>query len=186
VRLFIAVFPPPEVQAAAAGAIESLRRPGDGVSWVRRENLHYTMRFMGELGEDGARRAGEAVARGAGPHTAFDAALGGLGAFPDARRARVLWIGLSEGGDALVALARSIEESLRLRGFGRADRPFAAHLTLGRVRDREQDWSERLAAGKPGPARFRVARVQVVQSTLSPKGSIYRVVSEATLASNEG
>ena len=60
-RLFFAVFPPPEVQRAAFALEESLRRPGDGVSWVKLENLHYTLRFLGELGESGLRRAAAAA-----------------------------------------------------------------------------------------------------------------------------
>ena len=182
-RIFLAVFPPAEVQSAAAEVIERLRRPNDAVSWVERENLHFTVRFLGELGESGAGRAAEAAREGAADHRAFEAALGAPGAFPSAKRSRVLWLGLAEGAEPLVALARSVEQTLVRRGFDRADRPFTAHLTLGRVRDREQDWSERLIGPAPEPAvRFPVERVVVVQSTLSPKGSIYQVRAEAPLA----
>ena len=138
-RLFLAVFPPPGVQRAAYAAIEALRRPGDGVSWVKPENLHYTMRFLGEVGEDGARRAADAATESAAKSRRFDAALGPLGAFPSARRARVIWVGMSEGAEALVALARDLDRALEKRGFGGADKPFSAHLTLGRVRDPHTD-----------------------------------------------
>ena len=87
-RLFLAVFPPEPVQRAAFAAIEALRRPGDGVSWVKRENLHYTMRFLGEVGEDGARRAAEAAAEAAARSRAFPAALSGLGRLSRARSGR--------------------------------------------------------------------------------------------------
>ncbi len=60
-RLFLAVFPGAAVQRAAHAAGEALRKPGDGVSWVKQENLHYTMRFLGDVGADGARRAAEAA-----------------------------------------------------------------------------------------------------------------------------
>ncbi|HEY3215868.1 MAG TPA: RNA 2',3'-cyclic phosphodiesterase [Candidatus Eisenbacteria bacterium] len=182
-RLFLAVFPPAEVQSVAAQVIERLRRPHDLVSWVKRENLHFTLRFLGELGESGAGRAAEAAIGAAADHRAFEVALGVPGAFPSAKRARVLWLGLVHGAEPLVALARSVEQALVRRGFDRADRSFTAHLTLGRVRDREQDWSERLTGPAPEPtARFIVERVVVVESTLSPKGSIYRVRAEAPLA----
>ncbi len=182
-RIFLAVFPSAEAQEAAARVIERLRRPGDGVSWVKRENLHYTVRFMGELGESGLARVTEAARAGAVGHPRFEAALGATGAFPNPRRARVLWLGLTEGGEALVSLARAVEQALRGRGFDRADHAFTSHLTLGRVRQRDQDWSERLAAVSAEPtARFMVDRVLVVQSTLSPRGSIYQVRAEAGLA----
>jgi 2'-5' RNA ligase len=182
VRIFLAVFPSPEAQDAAARAITRLRAGDDGVSWVKRDNLHYTLRFMDELGESGLARVTEAAREAASDHPAFTAALGAAGAFPNPRRARVLWLGLSQGGEALVALARSVEQALRRRGFDPADRAFTSHLTIGRVRQRDQDWSARLegAAVDPSPP-FAVDRVSVVQSTLHPKGSIYQVRAEAML-----
>lgn len=180
-RIFLGIFPPEEVQAAAADLIERLRRPGDGISWVKRENLHFTIRFLGELGESGAERAAEAAREAASGHHAFEVMLGVLGAFPNPRRARVLWLGPRDGAAPLEAVADSIEATLRRKGFDRADRRFSAHLTLGRVRERDQDWTERLAATSTTPARFRVDRVLVVHSRLSPKGSIYTVRAEAPL-----
>jgi 2'-5' RNA ligase len=186
-RIFVAVFPAAEAQEAAAAVIDRLRQPGDGVSWVKRENLHYTLRFMGDLGTSGLGRVTDAAREGAHGHASFTAALGAAGAFPNPPRARVLWLGLSEGGEALAALARSVEQSLRQKGFDRADRPFKSHLTLGRVRDRDQDWTERLdGVAAASSARFVVNRVVVVQSTLSPQGSIYQVCAEALLASEAG
>lgn len=191
-RIFLAVFPPLATQEAAARVIERMRRPGDSVSWVKRENLHYTIRFLGDLGEDGARRAAEAAVEAAAAHRAFDARLGNLGAFPNARRARVLWLGLAEGAEPLVALAHSVEQALRQRGFDRADKPFAAHLTVGRVREPSRDWGPLLAgagaalAAEGEPTRFRVDRVLVVHSQLSPKGSIYTPRAEAPLLSPMG
>lgn len=179
-RLFLAVFPPPGAQAAAARACEALRSPGDGVSWVRRENLHYTLHFLGELGADGARRAAEAAGEAASDHRPFGAALGAFGCFPSARRARVLWVGLAAGDEPLRLLAASLDAALARRGFGRADRPFEPHLTVGRLRA-PADWLDRMVAARAVGARFTVDRLQLVKSTLSPGGSRYEVVSEAPL-----
>ncbi len=179
-RVFLAVFPPPETQARALGVIEALRRPGDMVSWVKRENLHYTLRFLGEIGEDGARRAADAAREAAAAHAAFAGVLAAPGAFPNARRARVLWLGMGEGADAFRALAHSLEDALARRGFEREGRPFAPHLTIGRVRA-DADWTAALAAVPPVDASFPIERIVVVKSTLSPRGSRYDVLAEAPL-----
>ena len=183
-RIFLAVFPPEAVQGAVFAAAGALKKPGDGVSWVKRENLHYTLRFMGELGADGARRVGEAADVAAKAGAAFTAALGPLGAFPNARRARVLWAGMTEGAERLTALARALEAALARNGFDQADHPFSAHLTIGRVRDPRADWTERLEAVRvdPAAARFTVDRLCVMESRLSPKGSTYTVRHEARLS----
>src|SRR5260221_12027763 len=99
-RIFVAVFPPVRVQRAAAATIEALRRPNDGVSWVKPDNLHFTLRFIGEVGADGARRVGESARAAAAGSAAFDVALGGLGAFPNPRPAPVLWPRPSPGARA--------------------------------------------------------------------------------------
>lgn len=180
-RIFLAVFPSAEAQGSAADMIERLRRPGDGVSWVKRENLHYTLRFMGELGESGLERVTAAATEAATRHRPIEAVMGGPGAFPNAPRARVLWLGLSQGGDPLAALATSVEQALRGRGFDQADRPFTPHLTIGRVRQRDQDWSQRLADAGAASASFVIDRIAVVQSTLSPGGSRYELRAEPRL-----
>jgi 2'-5' RNA ligase len=128
-----------------------------------------------------------ATREGATDRPAFGATFGTPGAFPDARRARVLWLGLSQGAETLSALAGALEQALLARGFPAAERAFSPHLTLGRVRRPERDWGARLgevAAGlEDGWAPpFTVDRVAVVHSTLSPGGSIYRVCAEAALA----
>jgi 2'-5' RNA ligase len=183
-RIFLAVFPPPETQTLAHDVIGSLRSPGDGVSWVKRDNLHYTLRFLGEIGDDGLRRVGAAAEEAAAAVPRFEARLGGLGAFPNARRARVIWIGLEEGDEPFARLAKALDAALAKRGFDPEGRAFTAHLTLGRVRDPGRDWAPRLAAptltaGSPA-ARFAVDRLLVVESRLDPRGSVYteRVVAE--------
>ncbi len=181
-RLFLAVFPPPEVQQQVWEAASPLRARDVPVSWTRADNLHYTLHFLGELGEDGARRAGEAAREAVTGHGAYELALGGFGAFPSPQRARVLWIGASRGGEALEALSGSLEQALRHQGFPRADRPFKAHLTIGRPRVPGEDWSAALGAVDQGAiAAFRVERLVLVRSQLSPKGSIYSPMIEALL-----
>ena len=180
-RLFVAVFPPPAVGAAVMNIVDALRARGDRVAWVKRENLHYTLRFLGEVGEDAAEAAGDAAREVAVAHAAFDAALTTPGAFPHAASARVLWLGMGEGAEPLRALARSLEDALTARGFARAEQPFTPHLTIGRMRT-DADWTARLAAAPAVDARFRVESLALVRSTLAPGGSRYERLAEPSLA----
>ena len=186
-RLFLAVFPPKETQALAASAIEKLRKPGDGVSWVRPANLHYTMRFIGDVDEDGARRVADAAREAAAAHSEFGVALGPPGAFPTAKQARVIWLGVNHGNEPFAQLAHTLEQSLVKRGFEPEEREFSAHLTLGRVRE-PKDWTATLvtAAAPEGPAaRFAVSAIAVVESQLASGGSIYSVREAAKLREKE-
>ncbi|MFN8587923.1 MAG: RNA 2',3'-cyclic phosphodiesterase [Candidatus Eisenbacteria bacterium] len=181
-RLFFAVFPPPEAQVAAARASDALRatRGGNSVSWVRRDNLHFTLRFLGEQDDAGFAAAESALRDAARSQAACSLALGGLGAFPNAKRARVLWAGLTSGEAELRKLSKALESALGKHGFAPSDHDFEPHLTLGRVRT-PADWSERLAKTPAPTARFRVDKLLLVQSVLAPGGSKYDVVAEAKL-----
>ena len=186
-RVFLAVFPPRAALALAFRTAESLRflAQEPGVSWVKSENLHYTLRFIGEIGEDGARRVAEAAREAARGMAPFQALLGEAGGFPSPRGARVLWIGLAEGADPMRELAKRLESALAKRGWERERQPFKPHLTIARVRQPGFDWSEPIRvtgslAGEP-KARFEVSAIACVDSTLSPQGSIYRVYETARL-----
>lgn len=180
-RLFLAIVPPPAVQRAAFAVTRALREDGDGVAWVKQENLHFTLRFLGEVGDSALGDVARAAREAAAAHAAFAAALGAAGAFPNARRARVLWIGLAQGAESMRALADSLADALERRGFAKEERPFSSHLTIGRVRDSREDWTERLKdeAVDPAAAGFRVDRISLVKSQLARGGSIYTVMDEA-------
>ncbi len=175
-RTFLAVFPPDP----ALDAIEALRsrlEPGlDGLRWTGRANLHFTLRFFGDLVPAEAARAGEVLAAVAAGVVPFDLELAGLGVFPGWTRPRVLWVGCGAGGAVLEALARTLDRGFCDAGLGGADKPFRAHLTLARWRDpRGADGKAARAAveGADAPARFSVTEASVVRSVLGPGGSTY-------------
>lgn len=180
-RLFIAVFPPAEIQTAAYRASDPLRPGHDAVAWVRRDNLHYTMRFLGDVDEAAAAEASAAMREAAASRPKFGAALGGFGAFPSAKRARVLWIGMIQGAEPMRLLASGLDAALTRHGFDAADESFEPHLTVGRVRA-PGDWTGRLLDAPTVEARFQVERVQLVKSELGDGGSRYETMEEAALA----
>jgi len=180
VRLFIAFFPPPEVQLLAYRAADPLRPGHDAVAWVKKESLHYTMRFLGDVDDKSAERAAEAMREAAASRARFGAALGGFGAFPSAKRARVLWIGMLQGAEPMRLLASALDQALMKKGFEPADEDFEPHLTVGRVRA-PGDWTTRLLDAPTVEARFQVNALQLVKSVMAPGGSRYEKLAEAAL-----
>ena len=172
-RLFVAVFPPPEVQRALNEAARSLI-PNNAFRLTAPERIHLTLKFLGDVsGEDLDRTVG-ALAPLSDDREPFDAATGDFGVFPSARRARVLWAGVGEGSEALGALARDVEALLEGVGFGREVRPYVPHLTLGRARrpvgfDPED-------ARLPG-LRFAVREVRLVESRPEGGGVTYSTLA---------
>jgi len=153
--------------------VDRLRPLAPGVAWVAAGNLHLTLKFLG--GVDAARLAAlePALARAAG-RPPFDLDVHGLGAFPSRTRARVLWAGAGAGEAEAAALAARVDEALATLGFPPETRPFAAHVTLGRVR--EPRANPRLAAALDPHVPFgrqRVAHLSLMRSDLSPKGARY-------------
>lgn len=130
-RLFVAVDLPPDVKAAAGTVIERLRPVAPEAKWVPEENLHVTIAFLGEtpLVEE----ISAAVDSAAASLRPFSSALNGLGTFPSARRARVVWLAL-DGEPGYGAVAAAVWRELRPLGFEPEGRAFAAHLTIARLR----------------------------------------------------
>jgi len=175
-RLFFALPVPAEVQNRLRSVLEAARQAGgEGVSFTRSEQLHFTLAFLGEQPRpDEALAAGELL-RDTRP---FEIALAGVGAFPNTARPRVLWLGVSDGAAALMDAAERLRAALRQRGFQLEDRKFRAHLTIGRVRPRgERLAKQALAAVKPVEfARWTAQEASLVQSVLGRDGATHTVM----------
>ena len=130
-RVFVAFFPPPEVQRALAAAAGLL--PTDAFRLTAPERVHLTLKFLGEVQPEDLTRVGSALKRIGQHGEPFDAAVSGFGVFPSARRARILWAGIGRGAEGFGSLARAVEDLLEPEGFAGEDRPLVPHLTLGRA-----------------------------------------------------
>ncbi len=182
VRTFVALLIPKDWAEYLGRVEQDLASRMSGLSWVKPENLHFTLRFLGDLGDSGVTRAGGAVERGAGEARAFQARLGSLGGFPSLDRPRVLWAGLAEGGEGAVDLARAVNEALRRDGFGPPDKPFRPHLTLARVREGARGMDAlRGYAPPPPPGDAVLERVALMKSDLHPAGARYTPLVEVRL-----
>ncbi len=125
----------------------------------------------------------DAVREAAARHAPFALALARPGVFPSWRAPRVLWVGLDGAVDALRALAADVEGALRDAGFGAADKPFAPHVTLGRMPSPATgfDWRAAVERVEVAPVTFDVREVATVQSVLDPRGAVYTRRGSAAL-----
>ena len=178
-RAFVAVFPPPEVRKSLADAARRLPINGN-VRFTAPANVHLTLKFLGDVPEDDLGRVVQALESLREGHAPFEASISGFGAFPSARRARILWAGIGEGSERLIALSRHVEELVRPLGFEREDRPYHPHLTLGRARGRPVTLQE---AGISAPVTgFLVDQVDLVQSVLGSAGATYSTLAAYPLS----
>ena len=137
-RLFLAINLPADVRREILGATAALRATAPALSWVEESKLHLTLKFLGEQDESVVERVARAVDLVAYGHRAFDMRLGGIGAFPGFRRARVIWMGIA-GEPKLELLHHDVEVACEELGFEVEGRAFRPHLTLARAADRVRD-----------------------------------------------
>jgi 2'-5' RNA ligase len=179
-RSFVAVEIPADMQSALACSTASLQKvlPKPLIRWVAPQNIHLTLKFLGDVSPANLERLAEALKLEAGTHETFSMSVGGLGAFPTPRRARIIWIGL-EAPAALVALLHGVEAVAAMLGYASEDRPISPHLTIGRVGQKVSGADlqriraalEETMVGALGTVR--VDAVHIFKSDLQPGGSVY-------------
>lgn len=176
-RTFVAVFPPPEIreEILAAARLLPLR---DRVRWVKPENFHLTLTFLGDVQEENLNGVYAALGKVCAHHAPFDIELSGLGAFPSARRAQILWVGVGEGSGQLRSLAGDLGTALASLGFESESRPYMPHLTLGRIRGRPARLE--LPSDIDG-FEFGADSIELVKSSLDPEGANYKVLGTFAL-----
>jgi RNA 2',3'-cyclic 3'-phosphodiesterase len=187
-RLFVALEPPDAVRRRIAALAAEVRRASgraaDEVRWVPPENVHLTLQFLGAVPEPRVADVAAAVVAAAAESRSLVLAVKGAGGFPNARRPRVVWIGLESDVAALLALVASLGRRLAPLGFAPETRPFSPHLTIGRARDGSgaAGLGGALAAAAQGDAvAWRAVDVVLFESHLSQKGPRYEVAARAPL-----
>lgn len=186
-RIFLAINLPAAERRAIHEATSALRDAAAAVAWVAEAKLHLTLKFLGAQPAAAveALRATLAPAMMAAPAPALS--IGGLGAFPDLAKPRVVWMGV-EADAKLELLHHDIESVCGALGYEMEGRAFRPHITLGRVRDELAPEAARaLAAAARGVhhrARCGARSVEIMESTLAASGSAYRTV--ASLRLHEG
>ncbi len=176
IRSFLAIELPPAITKGLERVQGDLKRSHADVKWVEPSRIHLTLKFFGNIDEGACDEIMDAVAKASSGVKPFTLVVKGLGAFPNTRNPRVIWLGIEDGGGALKPLKRAIDERLGEIGYPREEREFKAHLTLGRARSGKGrtellDRMEGLYHTVLG--EFLVERLVLFKSDLKPTGPMY-------------
>jgi 2'-5' RNA ligase len=186
-RAFIAIEIPHTIQQAVQQATSTLRAElGAFVRWVSPENIHLTLKFLGDVSPTQVDLLTQTLRAEADSVPAFQIHVGGLGSFPNVKRARVLWIGVQAPAE-MDALSRGIESACARLGYETEKFGFSPHLTIGRVRqdvspaDIQKIRRALEAATIDSLGTARVDSVQLFKSDLKSGGAVYTKLFSAPL-----
>ena len=177
IRAFLAIEPADEVLAAIARLQEKLRKEISGkISWTRPQGNHLTLKFFGSIDLADVENISAAVKKQAAAAAPLVLKVEKMGVSPDLRKPRVLWVGIAGDSEKLILLQNKLEADFEVLGFPRENRPFRAHLTLGRIKDARTAAGIEAAIKKHGnftAGEFPVNELILFQSKLTPQGAIY-------------
>lgn len=186
IRAFLAINLDPQVLERIYDAIDDLKTRIPAIRWVSKANLHLTVKFLGNVEEAQIEPIGAALAAALRPFPRFAINAKGLGVFPDLRRPKILWVGLT--GNKLAQLAATVESALLPLGFALEKRSFTPHLTIGRWRQFDrlpltlkqelEHWRRYEFGGST------VDQVILFQSVLNPEGAVYTRLQTVALKSD--
>jgi 2'-5' RNA ligase len=186
-RVFIAIDIGEQIRKALARLQDELRGRADikksDVKWVNPDNIHLTLKFLGEIKDEQVVDVCKITENVAGRHGGFELNVESVGHF-GGKNARVLWVGMGQNCEKLLQLQQDLEQQLDLAGWPRENRKFSGHLTLCRVRNAKA--GVRLAQLAKEYEDFKLGTAQadsvsVYQSQLMPQGPIYTVLGKYEL-----
>ena len=189
-RAFIALSLDEPTRAAVAAEIDRLRPLSRAVAWVPSQNLHLTLKFLGDQSDGRLAEALLGIEEAAAGRAPFALTLYGLGAFPGIEQPRILWVGVTEGAREIRALQSEVEAALDRRQFAPESRPWHPHLTIGRVFDprrwrRDASPALRESIARAATTRFgtfEISHVALMRSDLHPSGARYSELHVVSLA----
>lgn len=186
-RTFIAIELPKEIKGRLAELQEGLEASGADVKWVKTENIHLTLKFLGEIDNKRLDKITAIIDSVAKDKKSYLVRIGSVGAFPKINSPRVIWVGLQEGDAETKAITEELEEKISKTGIPKEKREFSSHITIGRTRsglniEKLVQGLEILAADFGGETlEFPVKKITLYKSTLTSSGPIYEILKEASL-----
>ena len=182
VRSFIAIELPQQVRRQVAALQRELRVTKPKVSWTREDKLHLTLKFFGDVEQRKMNRLKATLQELATEVTGFQFKIAGVGLFPNARKARILWLGVEDPRDRLNDLYEKIRKQLINFDFSEENPKFKAHLTIGRVRaSLSRDFVLNFLATRFEGGMITVNEFVLMQSELRTSGAVYTPLARIAL-----
>ena len=184
IRSFIAVELPDDVLSAVSRVQGQLKSYGFRTKWVRPANIHVTLKFLGDIDSGTIDAIASAMASAAERCAPISLSAKGIGVFPNTKRPRVLWVGLTGDVNLLIDLQRKLDDRLSDIGFAKERRSFKGHLTLGRFKDRvnSSEITRALTEFEDFETQAFVARELILfKSELRPTGAVYSKLERISL-----
>jgi 2'-5' RNA ligase len=179
-RAFIAIETPAIVRDRVSRIIEAGKAKQMSIKWVAYENLHITLKFLGEISDTAKDDIIPVIAETVAPVPRFMVQVSGIGCFPGPRQPRVLWAGVIQGGDSMITIAENLDRNLVRFGCKIEEKKFHPHLTFGRVKTFCP--VDDILKHDLHTDAFMVDRITLFKSTLRPEGPKYDPVRIFTLA----
>lgn len=187
-RTFIAIELPREIKSFLAELQNKLKESGADVKWVEPQNIHLTLKFIGEIDENKLDQIARIIENVAQDKKTFSICLSSIGAFPKIDYPRIIWIGIDDKGDTETKqIAEELEDNLTKIGIPKEGRLFSSHITIGRTRSTQnrnklaQEMKNLMNISGQENLKFAVTKIILFESNLTPKGPIYKVLKEASL-----
>ena len=184
IRTFIAIELPGNIISSIRKVQEGIKSYGFKVRWVRPENIHLTLKFLGNINEADTEKIGRAIFDAVKEYPPISLAAKGIGVFPEVKRPRVIWVGITGQVEPLIGMQKTLDDKLEAIGFPKENRPFKGHLTLARVKGKidSKRLSEAMKEFQEFEAEpFTADQIILFKSELKPTGSVYTKLLSASL-----
>jgi 2'-5' RNA ligase len=179
-RLFIGVWLSKVMKEEVLEYIRLIQKDCPGFKWTHSDNLHFTLKFLGEVPSSRISDLQQALQAAADQHGRFQLKLGTVGVFPPRGIPRIIWLGVNSGRDELVQLANSIEILCCQYDFPEADKPFKPHLTLARTKS-DLPMMKKSESEAQFNSETMVTGFSLIESQLFSAGPVYRTVETFNL-----
>lgn len=184
IRTFIAIDVPEKIKDEIFEIEKELiKSAGEGIKWEGKEKFHITLKFLGDVNEEAINSIHQVLNESLNGFGKFSVVYKGIGAFPDLKNPRVIWIGCEDPTGKLFELQKIVEEKMSELGFEREDKEYHPHITLGRVKKAKNisNLIKKIESINFEARTGEVEEVLIMKSDLKPSGSVYSVLRKIKL-----